>query len=199
MSLSEFLGEETTVLNDHEVAWKSKNWDSVKKLADSFKQDPNNEFTDIMNRINSNKVRLNTELCESYNQYSINHVLSNHIDCSYHVYAMNLLGECISNQMHFDYLMHSLRAAKRYGGVKGASDSIEDIVGKVFVKCVARFYQVNTIRAGEYIDEFTDTQISFMKKLLMKTVNDELVKDACPYAKKQEIDKVLRVVEDWNK
>ena len=198
MSLSDFLGEDV-VLNEHEVAWKSKNWDSVKKLADSFKEDPDNEFRDIMNRINSNKTRLNTNVCDSYSSYAINSVLSAHIDCAYHVYNMNLLGDAISDQMHFDYLMHSVRPAKRYGGASAISDGIEAMVQHTFVRCVGLFYCVGKERALEYVSMFTDEQTAYLKKLLMKTATEEVVKEACPYAKKGEIGKVLRVIEDWNK
>ena len=199
MSLSAFLGEDEVKLNEHEVAWKSKNWDAVKELADSFKGNPDNEFRDIMNRINSNKVRINTEFCDSYSKYAINSVLSNHVDCIYHVYNMNLLGDAISDQMHFDYLTHSLRPSKRYGGGSALADDIASIAEKTFVKCVGNYYGVNTARAAEYIKEFTDDQVAYMRKILMKTATEDVIKAACPHAKKGEINKVLRVIEDWNK
>lgn len=199
MSLAFMFGEEEHTFNEHELAWKNKDWDSVKKLADSFKQDSDNEFFDILNRINQNKVRINTAACENYSAFGINQVLSGHVDCSYHVYVMNLLGDSVSDQMHFDYLLESVIPKKRYGGSKAFSDAIGVMSAKTFIRCVGKYYQVSEKRAAEYVTMFTEEQHRHMKKILRVTATEAVVSEANPQAKKGEIAKVMRVIEDWNK
>ncbi|MGL5582919.1 MAG: DNA polymerase clamp loader subunit A [Cetobacterium sp.] len=199
MSLAFMFGEEEHQFNEHELAWKNKDWDSVKKLADSFKQDANSEFFDILNRINLNKVRLNADACENYSQYAINHVMSGHTDCVYHAYVLNLLGDAISDQMHFDYLCESVIPRKRYGGTKAVSDAIEVMSDKTFIRCVGKYYEVSDQRATEYVKMFTEDQLAHMKKILRATATESMILEANPQAKKGDIAKVVRVIEDWNK
>lgn len=199
MSLAFMFGEEEHTFNEHELAWKNKDWDSVKKLADLFKQDSDNEFFDILNRINQNKVRINTEACENYSAFGVNNFLSNHIDCIYHAYAMNLLGDALTDQMHFDYLMASVIQKKRYGGSKAHSDGIEVMSEKTFIRCVGKYYQVGEKRASEYVTMFTEEQHKHMRKILRATATEVVISEANPQAKKGDIAKVLRVIEDWNK
>jgi hypothetical protein len=201
MSLDFLLGEDDSPkLNEHQIAWLSKDWDKTKKLADSFKEKSANEFFYILNQINTQKKRINPEHMESYNQYAINSALSGHIDCSYHAYAMNLLGDAVSDQMHFDYLLHAVRSSKRYGGATSIVDPIESMVDEVFARAVGKYYQVNLQRAKEYIDEdFNPEQIGLLKKMLCPTIDESMVKEACSYAKKSDINCVLKSIEDWNK
>lgn len=198
MSLASFLGEDT--LNEHEIAWRGHDWDAVKKLADSFKVKEANEFFYILDQINQRKSRIEADCFESYSQFAINNMLSRHIDCAYHVYNMNLLGECISDQMHYDYLMHSVRPGKRFGGAGDIVDPLHDMEKSVFIRAVAKYFECNEDRAKEYIDKhFEPLQIAQLKKILFKTVDEKLVKEACSYAKKADITKVLKAVETWNK
>lgn len=198
MTLSAIFGE-MEELNEHQIAWKSRDWDSVKKLADSFKTDPENEFRDIMNRINSNKSRLHADAYESYSMYSINNVLSAHVDCMYHVYNMNLLGDSISEQMHFDYLLHSVRPAKRYGSVSVVADQTTALVNETFILAISRTYEVSRERAKEYFSGFTQDEIDYIMKLLSRTITEDMVKTACPHIKNVDVKKVLKVIENLNK
>lgn len=199
MSLAFMFGEEEQQFNEHELAWKNKDWDSVKKLADTFKQDANSEFFDILNRINQNKVRINTEACENYSAFGINSYFAGHTDCIYHAYVMNLLGDAISDQMHFDYMMESVYQKKRYGGTKAVTDAIDVMSEKTFIRCVGKYYQVSEKRASEYVTMFTEEQHKHMKKILRVTATEAVVLEANPQAKKGDIAKVMRVIEDWNK
>lgn len=197
MDLTFLIGGEP--LNEHSLAWRSKDWDAVKKLADSYKESSANEFFATLKQINVTKQRLNVDFIESYSPYAINNELAKHLDCIQHCYVMNLLGDNISDQMHYDYLLHSIRSGNRYSE-KTKSDPIDEIVESTFCKAVARYYNVSMKRAKEYVAEhFSEEQTAYMKKLLHNTVDSALVKDAFPSAKKGEIDKVLRVVKDWNK
>lgn len=200
MSLAAFLGEQDVTLNEHELAWRGREWDSVKKLADSFKGEEINEFFYVLNQINQGKSRVDTSDLESYSQFSVNNALSSHIDCMTHAFYMNLLGDCISDQMHYDYLMHSVRPSKRYGSAKAVQDPIELVVDKVFIKAVSRYYQVNVDRGREYVESHFDLdQIAHLKHILSSTIDEKFVKDTCPYVKKPDINKVLKSIESWSK
>lgn len=193
-----FFGEEEP-LNEHEIAWKSKDWVAVRKLVDQYKIKGSNEFYHILNQINSQKKRLNTDYLDSYNQFTINQALSGHIDCLTHTFYMNLLSGHISDQMHFDYLLHSIRPSKRYGGASTIVDPIDTMVDTVFQKAVARYFKVSDQRAREYLEEdFCEEQKLILKKMLQKTVDAVLVKEACTFAKKPDIAKVLKIVETWS-
>ncbi|MGL5579401.1 MAG: DNA polymerase clamp loader subunit A [Cetobacterium sp.] len=198
MGLSFLNGEEA--LNEHQIAWRGQQWDSVKKLADSFKQDDANEFFFILNQLNQTKQRLNVDLLDNYSPFNVNSNLSRHIDCIFHVYEMNLLGDSISEQMHYDYLLHAVRSGKRFKGAEDIKDPIEEMVEKVFVACVAKLFEVNTIRATEYIEHhFDETKIAILKKRVWPMVTEQLIKETCPYAKKADMNKVIKEVEAWYK
>lgn len=203
MSISALFGEEEVVINEHEVAWKGRDWGAVKKLADSFKTESANEFYDILNRINTNKSRVSVDTYENYNQYNVNSSLSRHIDCVTHAYHMNLLGDELSDQMHFDYLLHSVRPANRYGGVKDIADPIEEMCHKVFMKCIGIMFKVDVDRAAEYFETMTikeeTDRISILRKMSVKIATEALVKEVCPYAKKGDITKALRAINEWAK
>lgn len=199
MSL-DFMFGDSPKLNEHQIAWIGKDWDKVKKLSDAFKEKPVNEFFFILNQINTQKNRINPDHFESYNQYSINSVMSGHIDCSYHAYAMNLLGDAVSDQMHFDYLLHGVRPSKRYGGAGAIVDPVEMMCDEVFACAVGKYYKVSLERAKEYITEdFNQEQIGLLKKMLCKTIDESMVKSACSYAKKSDINHVMKLIEDWVK
>lgn len=201
MSLASLFGEET--LNEHEMAWRSKDWDSVKKLADNFKEKPTNEFFYILNQINNDKRRINPDDIESYNQYAINSMLSKHLDCIQHVFNMNLIGDSISDQMHFDYLLHGVRPSKRYGGAGEIADPVEDMAEKVFYKCVAKVYEVSIERGKDYVDLLTykeeTAKIRYLKKTAGAMVTDAMIKEVCPYAKAADAKNVLKVMKEWVK
>lgn len=203
MSISALFGEEEVAINEHEMAWKGRDWDSVKKLADSFKTESANEFYDILNRINTNKSRVSTDTYEEYNPYKVNASLSRHIDCVTHAYEMNLLGDAISDQMHFDYLLHSVRPARRYSGAGDIADPIDEMCHKVFMKCIGIMFKVDVDRAIEYFETLTikeeTDKISMLRKLSVKIATEAVVKDACPYAKKGDINKALRAINEWAK
>lgn len=200
MSLSFLTGEEEKPLNEHEIAWKSGDWEAVKKLVASLSKKPESEFFYVLNQINNmNRVRVDTDTMKSYNPYSINQALSKHIDCVYHTYVMNLLGDSISDQMHFDYLHHAIRPSKRYNE-KAFKNPIDEIVDCVFAKAVAKFYEVSLEKAEEYIElDFNEDQIKILKTMLCSTIDEPLVKSVCPYAKKAEITAALNIIKDWNK
>ncbi|MGL4521372.1 MAG: DNA polymerase clamp loader subunit A [Bacilli bacterium] len=196
MSLGFLNGEEE--LNAHQIAWREQNWGSVKKLTDQFKETAANEFFYVLNQLNQNKQRVNVDYLENYSEYNVNSSLSQHIDCIFHVYEMNLLGDSLSAQMHYDYLLHSIRTGKRFGNGSAIQDPIEETLNTVFVACVAKFYEVNKVRAAEYIEHhFSDEQCAILKKRLWPLATEESIKDACPYLKKAEISKILNEIEKW--
>lgn len=57
------LFEDDIQLNEHQVAWYSKDWTAVQSAADSFKEKAENEFFEIIGAINNKtkcyKMRVN--------------------------------------------------------------------------------------------------------------------------------------------
>lgn len=192
MSLS-FLGEED--LNPHEVAWKSKDWDTVKELSKEFKKSDEQSLFDILNNVTQKSGYHSSDHFESYNQYAINNALSQHIHLRGYTYELNQMEGLISDQMHYDYLYWTIRQTT-LGRVKFAKIS-DDWEIRVFEKLVSNFYCVSIQRAIEYISEFNLEQIEFLKKLLKPTVNNSGVEVLSFIPTKTEREKIYRAIRDW--
>ena len=51
------LFEDDIQLNEHQVAWYSKDWTAVQSAADSFKEKAENEFFEIIGAISKNRLK----------------------------------------------------------------------------------------------------------------------------------------------
>lgn len=191
--LSEFFGEEERQLNEHEIAWRERNWEKVAELADQFSEKPDNALFKIMDNITFNKNRINADLEPAYNQRWINTALSQHADCLYGAYVMNLIGEGLPYQMHYDYLMHSVTKGKRYG--KWAKLT-EELDLKIVLMAISKAYTVNIDDAKFYYELANEK--GYMNKLLRKVkcfVTDDLI--ASVTKNQTERKRLRKIIERW--
>ncbi|QUD16023.1 clamp-loader subunit [Escherichia phage vB_EcoM_SYGD1] len=103
------LFEDDIQLNEHQVAWYSKDWTAVQSAADSFKEKAENEFFEIIGAIN-NKTKCSIAQ-KDYSKYMVENALSQFPECMPAVYAMNLIGSGLSDEA--EVLIIKL-LAKRY-------------------------------------------------------------------------------------
>lgn len=149
MSLAEFLDEEE--LSPHESAWLSKDWDKVEELVKEYGKDKENTLFNIIDEINNGKTPMVID--EVYDKYFVDNAMSQHIDTIYNAYVMNLVGGSISDQMHYNYYLNSVRKAKRFGAWAKLSEDFEE---KIIIEILREKYSVNTRTAMEYLQELKD-------------------------------------------
>lgn len=73
-----------------------------------------------------------------YDKYFVDNAMSQHIDTIYNAYVMNLVGGSISDQMHYNYYLNSVRKAKRFGAWAKLSEDFEE-------KLLSKFFAKNTV------------------------------------------------------
>lgn len=165
MSLA-FLGEEQ--LNEHEIAWRSRDWAAVKELAKQFKVPAERSLFDIIANVTQKTGHKPVECFAEYDQHNINLALSQHISMSGYASELNQMEGYISDQMHYDYLYFSVRTVT-LPRIKFAKLS-EDWEYKITIRMIARHFQVSIPRAQEYLSEFSEEQVAHLKKLFGPTI-----------------------------
>lgn len=166
--LSIIFGEDEPKLNEYEIAWREKDWDKVDEMCEQFVEKPENVLFKIMDNITFDKNRIDADNMSEYNQRWINTALSQHPTCLYSAYIMNLIGGNLPNQMHHDYLMHSIPKGKLYG--KWAK-LVEDLDLKLVLCAISKAYIVNNDDAKFYYELANE-----------KGYMDELLRRIKPYA-----------------
>lgn len=144
MNLNALMGEDTNT-NEHFIAWASKDWDAVADLADSFKEPAEDVMFKVLNELTYNKERLNVGNM-NYATGFVNMAMSQHVDCVYPAYVMNMLHD-LPDQAQFDYYLHSVRKGKRYG--KWAKPE-EDSLNKLHIYLIAKYYNISLDAAVTY-------------------------------------------------
>lgn len=139
--------EDEVQYSEHDIAWMNRDWEAVQKLADSFKEKPENEFFTVLNNINMAKQKLHVGNMDSYSKYAIDAMLSKHTDCIHAVYMSNMLLHGLSDQAHHNYLVNSIPSGKRFAKSVKLDDPIKD---KFIIQLLAKFYKVNINKAIEY-------------------------------------------------
>ena len=170
-------------ISEHDVAWMSKDWDAVQKLADSYKEKTENELFSILNDITVTKKERNLSQCSNYSKTWIDLALSQHVDCLISVNAMNLVGGGLSDQDHYNYYLNSISEGKRYGKwAKITLDASETLINKVLML----YYSINSDDAEMYREILTAK--NKLKDVLHKAkslVSDELIKTITKNVKEQ--------------
>lgn len=134
------LFEDDVQLSEHDIAWKSRDWDAVQKLADSYKEKAENELFAIMNDLTYGKQERCLAQCDNYSKHWIDNAMSQHVDCISSMYVMNLIGGGLSDQAHYNYYLHTISKGKRYG--KWAKLT-EDNLDKLIAKLLMSYYTIN--------------------------------------------------------
>ncbi|AAQ81357.1 DNA polymerase clamp loader subunit [Aeromonas phage Riv-10] len=180
-NLNFLLGDDEEQLNEHEIAWMSKDWDAVAKLADQFKENAENTAFAFMDDITYNKPERNVANTE-YPAWFINNALSMHAETLYPAYVMNLLSG-LDGQAQYNYLKASIRKGKVYGKWPKLESSAEE---NLYVAMVKTANNVDETTACMYIKIMTKrgTMESFLSSYKF-LVTPAFVKKVTKTAKEQ--------------
>lgn len=184
------LFDEEDQYSPHDIAWLSKDWDAVQKLADEFKEKPENEFFEILNNINVDKKEMFVGNMESYSKFAIDNTLSKSIECLQAVYFANLFLHEMDDQSHYNYLIHAIPHGRRFPKSSKIENPIKDIF---IIKLLMKYYSVNEYRAKEYRDMLEHKgHLNDVLKLTKGFVTDEFLKSITKNVKEQkELKKLL--------
>lgn len=127
-------------LNPHEIAWQSRDWDSVKKLIEEYKEKPENNLFKVLGNINFDKKNLSSEHMEGYSKFMIDNMLSRSEDCVPYVYMTNLILQGLPDHVHHDYLVRSIPKAKRFAKGLKLDESFKD---RYIIRLLMEYYKVN--------------------------------------------------------
>ena len=123
------------------------------------------------NSINSGKQPLDLDKQEfKYNQWRTNSSLSNFLDTVLYANEMNL-NYHLTDQMHYDYLFHSIRKKPRYGQKKTDRDKkLEKLLKEEEEKValISEYYKYNTVKSKAALRVLTDSQLEIIKRRLEK-------------------------------
>lgn len=144
MNLNDFMGGGED-LNPHQIAWLQKDWDAVDKLADEFKEDQENFMFSVLDALTNTKIRPDLTNKE-YDAHFANNAMSQHVDCLYSAYVLNMLHE-LPAQAQADYYLATIRAGKRYGKWAKVHDNLEE---KLQIMIIQKYYSVNAEVAKMY-------------------------------------------------
>lgn len=123
------------------------------------------------NSINSGKERLVVTGQEfKYEKWRTNSSLSNHLDTIMYANEMNL-NSIVSDQMHYDYLFHSIRKKKRYGSKKTENDKLlekQQAEEAELISLISDYYKYNTVKAKSVLRVLTKSQLEIIRKRMDK-------------------------------
>ncbi|AKU42708.1 clamp loader subunit DNA polymerase [Escherichia phage QL01] len=176
------LFDDDVELNEHEVAWKSRNDAAIQALADSFKEKAENELFAIMNDITYGKNQRNLAQSENYNQFWLDNSLSQHVDCIMQAAMVNCLK--LDDQSHFNYLLHTVPKGKRFGKWAKAHD---DEVSVVFItRLLMKYHSINNDDAYRYLETYKiKGHLPAVLKKMKGLVTDEFLKSVTKNVKEQ--------------
>lgn len=175
------LFEDEVSLNEHQIAWKSNDLEAIQKCADQFKEKPENEFFQIIGAINEKKKISIAQ--KEYSKFMVENALSQFPECMPAVYVMNLVGQELSDEAHFNYLMAAIPRGKRFG--KWAK-LVEDTSEMLIIKLLMKRYSININDALTYktILEKNNKLALFLKEV-KGMVTDEFLKEITKNVKEQ--------------
>ncbi|AKU43697.1 clamp loader subunit [Citrobacter phage Merlin] len=175
------LFDDDVQLNEHQVAWYSKDWTEVQKVSDQFKQTAENEFFEIIGAINEKKPCSIAQ--KNYSRHMVENALSQHPECMPAVYVMNLVGSELSDEDHFNYMMAAIPQGRRYG--KWAK-LIEDTGELLVLRVLMKYYTINLNDAQVYRDTLVSKgKLSLVLKEAKALVTDEFLKELTKNVKEQ--------------
>lgn len=175
------LFDDDVQLNEHQVAWYSRDEAEIKRLSDTFKETAENEFFAIIGAINEKKdISIGTR---DYSKFMVENALSQFPECMPSVYAMNLIGSKLSDEAHFNYLKASVPRGRRFGKWAKLTESVQETL---VLRVLMNHYKVNINDAQNYQRILSNkNKLSETLKRLRGTVTDELVKSITKNVKEQ--------------
>lgn len=178
------LFDDDVELNEHELAWKSRDMAKIQELADSFKEKPENELFAIMNDITFNKGTRDIDKSDNYNKFWLDNSLSQHVDCIIAVNRMNLLGAGLDDQAHYNYYLNAVSKGKRFG--KWAKASEDTVDNKLINSLLMKFYNINSHDAVMYREMMmAKNKLGEFLKRVKGIVTDEFLKTVTKNVKEQ--------------
>lgn len=176
------LFEDDDQYNEHQIAWLGKDWTKVQELSDSYKEKAENQFFTIIGSINEKQEHLNISTMD-YSKFMVENALSQHPDCMPSVYVMNLVGQGLSDQAHYNYMMASVPRGRRYGKWAKLTENIQDAL---ILQVIMTYYKVNAIDARMYRETLeAKNKLKPALKKMKGLVTDELLKTITKNLKEQ--------------
>lgn len=127
-----------------------------------------------------------------YNQFFINNAFSQHIDTVLFAYEMNIRGS-IPDEMHYQYLFHSIKPCKRRGKWAKLDDDAEFVL---IVEVFAKYNDLNRQKAREYVLKMSDDKLKRFKRFV-KPMALELIEQILKRFPKKTINKTKKLVQSW--
>lgn len=180
-------------LDEHSVAWLSKDWTKVQKLSDSFKETTERVLFKTLDNLTVSKKPAVVDVDGDYSKYMIDNALSNYVDCLTFVNEMNLFGAGLTDQMHHDYYLHAIPKEKRYAKWASYKEDIKDLL---VIRIIMKRSNVDNDTAKMYMSimEGKGTLIEFLKKSKF-LLTDEFYKTITKNNKDKKI--LMEIVESW--
>ena len=188
------LFDDDVQLNEHEVAWKSRDFNKIQELSDSYKEKAENELFAILNDVTVSKKPRCLIQSENYNKFWLDNALSQHVDCIMQVNVMNLIGAGLTDQQHYNYLLHAVPQGKRYGKWAKAEPAAVNV--QLVIKLLMKYYTINADDALMYLE--TLKVKGSLKDVLKKTkglVTDEFLKTVTSNVKEQK--EIKKQILEW--
>ncbi len=124
-------------------------------ITDNYKEPT---LTEWLNSINYDKTYLLDNLnIKKYPQYIINMCLYKNRDILYYIDVLNCLD--VNNKMHYDFLLNSIPAKKRWAPFSKKNKNIDD------VDLVKKYFNVSYNRALKYYMQLDKEDIEIIKKI----------------------------------
>lgn len=162
------------------------------KYADKDDTDSKKLF-DAVTRIGETKEPIKfTQDTSWYNQFFINNAFSQYIDTVLFAYEMNIRGS-IPNDMHYQYLFHSIKSCKRRGKWAKLDDDAEFVL---LVEVFAKYNELNRQKAREYVLKMGDDKLNRFKRFVKPMALEELEQILKRFPKKT-INKTKKMVKNW--
>lgn len=152
--------------NEHELAWKAKDWNKVKELTKEYTYKPSSAF-EILDQISFTKTKITAEQLELYDKWFINSGLSQNIDCLMQVDQMNLYGSGLSDFHHYNYYLMTIRKMKRRG--KWAKPTYNKRL-EIYKALLSKHYKIN-LKDAELYYNILGNKINLIS--LKYLINDE--------------------------
>ena len=95
--------------NPHQSAWFAADWDKVDGLVNDYTGLEKTNLFDIIEQITYSKKEITPEQLAVYNKWFVNNALSQNVDCLFYVDQMNLFGNGLSDEQHYNYYKNSIR------------------------------------------------------------------------------------------
>lgn len=187
------LFEDDKELNEHEIAWMSKDYDKIQELSDSFKESSSNHLFSALDKITLSSGNMTVEEEDVYSKFWIDNALSQYVDCIIYANMMNLYGSKLPDSAHFLYYRNAISKEKRFGKWASYKDPLEE---KFIVALICKYQKVSEETAKMYIRILREkNKLNGYLSRLAAIATDDFMKSVSKNAK--DIKTMKNIVEKW--